>query len=155
MPLLPTPTAIRWLTAAASRSHRWFRKRRLARLGYAEVSLPAFVFELDVLDGDRIRVGVEVRKRLVFRYPAAKDLVSNCELAGFVVHLDDDVFPKVLEGHLGSQARAKVPHFIGPLLELGVVGYSALQRDRVKFGAPGRFPGARRVAALPVLDHFS
>ena len=34
------------------------REARLARLDYAHIPFPAFVFELDVLDGDRVGIGV-------------------------------------------------------------------------------------------------
>ena len=50
---------------------------RLGRLGHVVVALPALVLELDVLDGDRVGVGVEVGQRLVFRDPAAVDLVGD------------------------------------------------------------------------------
>src|SRR5271166_2384607 len=67
------------------------REAWFGRLGHREVALPALVLELDVLDRYRVRVGVQLRDRLVFRDPAAIDLVGDRHLAGLVVDLEDDV----------------------------------------------------------------
>ena len=83
------------------------------------------------LDRDGVGVGVEVGQRLVLRDPAAVDLVGERELAGLVVDLDDDVLAEVLQRDLGAEAGAEVPDLVGPLLELGVVGDAALERDRL------------------------
>ena len=54
---------------------------------------------------------------------------SSRELAGFVVELEDDVLAEVRERHLEAQPRAVVPHLVGPLLEVAIVGHAALERD--------------------------
>src|SRR5262249_28625121 len=67
------------------------REASLRRLGHLDIALPAFVLELDVLDRDRVGARVQVRQRLILRYPAAVHLIGQGELAGFVVELDRDV----------------------------------------------------------------
>ena len=67
------------------------------RLGDVRVRDPAFVFQLEVLDGYRIGVRVQVRERLILRHPAPEDVVGDHDLAGFVVQLEADVLPEVLE----------------------------------------------------------
>src|SRR5262249_25049702 len=113
---------------------------------------PALVFQLDVLYGHGIRIGVKVWQRLILRDPAAEDFVGNGRLAGFVVNFEQDVFAKVLQRDFLAQARSELPYLVGPLLELEVVRYPALKSNRIKFGAPWRFPAAARVTALPVFD---
>src|SRR5262245_18812968 len=76
-----------------------FGERRLGRLGYFVVALPSFVFQLERLDGNGVRIGIEFRLRLKLRGPAAENLVGDRELAGFIVHLDNDVLAKILEGN--------------------------------------------------------
>ena len=46
------------------------RDRRLQRLRHCRVTLPAFVFQFDVLDQNGIGIGIEIGKRLPFRNPA-------------------------------------------------------------------------------------
>ena len=74
------------------------------------------------------------------------------ELAGLVVDLDDDVLAEVLERDFRAEAGAEVPHLVRPLLELGVVGDAALERDRLVLGAAGRLAAVLGIAALAVLD---
>jgi hypothetical protein len=61
------------------------------------VPLPTLVLQLDVLDRDGIAVGVEVGQGLIFRDPAAIDLIGQGQLAGLVVHLNDYVLAEVFE----------------------------------------------------------
>src|SRR5262249_22294828 len=136
------------------RSGGGLRERGLRRFDDLDVALPSLVLELEMLDRHRVRVGVQVRKRLELGDPATEHLVSDRELAGLVVQLDDDVLAEVLERHLGSESRAEVPHLVGPLLELGVVRDAALECERLELGAPRRFPGAGRIAAVAMLHHF-
>ena len=72
------------------------REARLRGLGNTGVSLPSLVFELYMLDGDRVGVRVEIRKGLILGDPAPVNLIGERELTGFVVELDDDVFAEVL-----------------------------------------------------------
>src|SRR5262249_29757533 len=46
-------------------SHGRNSEGRLGRLGHFLIALPTFVFELDVLDGDGVGVGVKIRQRLI------------------------------------------------------------------------------------------
>src|SRR6266536_2843694 len=57
------------------------------------VSLPAFILELDLLDGDGIRIGVKVGKYLIFRYPASVNFVGENELSGLIVDLQISTLP--------------------------------------------------------------
>src|SRR5262249_40906564 len=128
---------------------------RLLGLGHVKVAFPAFVLELDVLDGDSgIAVGVEVRQGLKLRYPAAKDFVGEGELAGFVVDLDDYVFAEILQGDFRAQSRSEIPHLVRPLLELDIVGHAALKRDRLELRSAWRLSGRGRVAALAMLHQL-
>ena len=61
------------------------------------VSLPAFILELDLLDGDSTRIGVKVGKYLIFRNPASVNLVGENELSGLVVDLQSEVFAEVFK----------------------------------------------------------
>ena len=107
-----------------------------------------------MLDGDGVGIGVEIGLRLKLRDPAAKNLVGDRELPGFVVELDDDVFAEVLERNLRAEPGAEVPDLVGPLLEFGVVRDAALERDRFVFRAARRFAAAAGIAAFAVLDDF-
>jgi hypothetical protein len=51
------------------------------------VSLPAFVLQLDLIDSDSGRIGVEVGKYLIFRNPVSVNFVSKNELSGLIVDL--------------------------------------------------------------------
>ena len=91
------------------------RQRRLGRLGHREVALPALVLELDVLDRDRVGVGVEIGQRLVLRHPAAEHLVGDGQLAGLVVELDDDVLAEVRSARPPlPRPDAEVPDLVRP-----------------------------------------
>src|SRR5262249_10829211 len=129
-------------------------QHRLARLGHFDVALPALVFELDVLDRNRVRVGVEIGRGLVLGHPAAEHLVRERELPGFVVDLDDDVLAEILERDFRAEAAAEIPDLVRPGLEFRIVRDAAFDRDRVVLGATGRFAARTRVAAFAVLDHF-
>ena len=52
-------------------------ERRLGGLDHLVVALPAFVLQLQVLDRDRVGVGVEVWQGLELGDPAAIDLVGD------------------------------------------------------------------------------
>src|SRR6266852_4530451 len=108
----------------ASGRKSFFRlvEARLRGLDHGVIALPALVLELEVLDGDRIGVGVQIGQRLILRRPAAEYLIRDDELAGLVEELDDDVLAEVLEGNLASKTAAEVPHLVGPLLEFMIVG---------------------------------
>src|SRR5260370_12899391 len=114
------------------------RENGLRRLLYAYIPIPSFVFELDVLDGYRVGVRVEIGERLVFRNPASVDVIRKHQLPSFVVYLQDNGFAEILEGNLGPQARAQVPYFVRPFLDFGVVRHSALERDRIVFRPAAR-----------------
>ena len=47
--------------------------------------------------GDGVGVGIQIRQGLVFRYPAAEEVVGEDLLAGFVVDFDADVLPEILQ----------------------------------------------------------
>ncbi len=59
----------------------------LCRFGNLGISLPAFVLQHQLLDGDAIAVGIQLRQYFDFRWPAAIDLVGDRQLSGFVVQL--------------------------------------------------------------------
>ena len=93
--------------------------------------------------------------RLKFGNPAAIYLVGDGELPSLVVELDDDVFAEILERDFRAKTRAKIPHFIRPLLELLIVSHAALERNRLVLGAARRFAAGAGVTAFAMLDHFS
>src|SRR5690349_3866498 len=66
------------------RALRRLNKRWFTRLFDFVIALPAFVLELDRLDGDGVGVGIEIGERLKFRNPGAKNLVADGELSRFV-----------------------------------------------------------------------
>src|SRR5690348_540267 len=119
---------------------------------------PALVFELDVLDGHGIRVGIEIGQRLILRHPAPEDVVGDDLLTRFVEDVDQDVLTEVLERYLFAAIPGLgvgiVPHLVRPLLELGVMGNAALERDGLKLGATRRFAGAALVSAVAELNDF-
>ena len=90
-----------------------------------------------MLDGDGVGVGIEIRESLEFRDPRAINLVADGKLARFVVDIDNDVFAEVLERDFRAQTRAKVPNFVRPFLELGVVGNATLEREGLVFSPAG------------------
>src|SRR5262249_39560692 len=89
------------------------------------------------------------------RDPAAVDFVGDHQLAGLVIQLDDEIFAEVAQRYLAPQASTVVPDFVGPLLELPIVGHAPLQGDRLILGAARRLAAAARVAAVTMLDHLS
>jgi hypothetical protein len=56
-------------------------------------------------------------------------------LSRFVIELDDDVLAKILQRDLAAQPGAELPDLVGPLFEVVIVGYAALERDRFVLGA--------------------
>src|SRR5215207_6408731 len=127
---------------------------RLGGLGHVIVALPALELELEGLNRHGARRRVEIGEGDELRRPASIELVGEGELPGLVVDFEHEVLAEVLERYFRAEARPVIPHLVRPLLELDVVGDSALERDRVIFGLAGRLARARRVAALAVLDHF-
>jgi hypothetical protein len=99
------------------------------------VAFPSFVLELDVLDQDRVGVGVEVGLGLEFGDPTPEDPVGERQLAGLIVDFDDDVLAEILQRRLGAQTGAEIPDLVRPLLEFLVVGDAAFERDGFIFGA--------------------
>lgn len=72
-------------------------------------------------------------------------------MPGLVVKLDDDILAEIFEGTLSfTRAIGKGPHFIGPGLELQVMGNAAFQGDGSIFRLAGRAVGTAGVAAFPV-----
>ena len=61
------------------------------------VAFPAFIFQLDLLYCDGIRIGIEVGKYLIFRNPAAVNFVGEDELSGLIVEFQNDVFAEVFQ----------------------------------------------------------
>src|SRR6185437_3250168 len=129
-------------------------ERRLFRFRDRDIALPTFVLKLDVLNRNGIRVCVEVRQCLILRDPAAIDLVSNYELAGLVVHLEEDVFAKIRQRDFHAKTCAIVPHLVCPLLEGDILRDPAIQTDCVVFGAARRLATGAGVTAVTVLDHL-
>ena len=136
--------------------HHWPGTAKVGSLGSTTlyVALPALVLELDVLDGDGVGVGVEIGQRLVFRDPAAIDLVGDRQLAGLVVDLDDESLRKSFsETSLPSPA----PKFQTLLAHCSNSVSWVTPRSSVIasiLGAAGRLAAAARIAALAVLDHL-
>ena len=81
------------------------------------------------------------------RRPAAVNFVGKHELARLVVEFERDILAEIGERHLAPEARAELPHLVGPLLEIVVLGEAALERDRLVARLPGRLVRRRRVAA--------
>ena len=90
------------------------------------------------MDQHGVGVGVQLGQRQELGDPAAVHLVRDRQLSGLVVGLDDDVLAEVSEGHFRPQPAADVPHFVGPALELVVVGDSPLEGDGVELGTARR-----------------
>src|SRR5438067_11306677 len=120
----------------------------------SNVALPTLVFQLDMLNGDGICVGIKVRKGLVFRDPTAIDFVGDRQLTGLIVHFNDQVLAKILECDLLTQASTLQPDLARPLLEGVIVGDAALEGNGIVLGAPRRFTAAAGIAALAVLHHL-
>src|SRR5437763_9996558 len=87
----------RQLTRTDHQSPLRFLRRRLGRLLYCSISLPAFVFQLDMLDSDRIRVSIQVWQDFVFRNPTTMDLVSEHELSSVIIKLKNNLFAEVFQ----------------------------------------------------------
>src|SRR4051812_25486088 len=81
-----------------------------------QVVFPAFVFELDVFDGDGVAAGIQIDQALELAYPAAMDDVAVHRLPGFIQQLDANLAAQVLER---TRRRAPIEHLrgIGPFLE--------------------------------------
>jgi len=61
------------------------------------VAFPVFIFQLDLLYCDGIRIGIEVGKYLIFRNPSAVNFVGDNELSGLIVEFQNDVFAEVFQ----------------------------------------------------------
>ena len=85
---------------------------------------------------------------------AAIHFVRVGQQAGFVVEFDNQVFAKVRERAFGTETRAVVPDLVGPLLEVLIVGYAALELDRLEIGFTGRLPRGAGIAAFAVLHNL-
>src|SRR5207237_4107454 len=81
---------------------------------YCSISLPAFVFQLDMLDSDRIRVGIQVGQDFVFRNPTTIDLVSEHELSSLIVKLKNNVFAEVFQRNFRTTPRTEAPTLYCP-----------------------------------------
>src|SRR5262249_16333537 len=82
-PRIPRFSKGRRCPGRASRHH--VSQARLREVANGGVALETLVFQLYVLDGDGIRIGIEVGQRLIFRDPAAENLVGNPQLPRLVV----------------------------------------------------------------------
>src|SRR5690242_17957401 len=82
-------------------------KAGFARLLDADIAFPSLVFQFDVLNGDGVGVGVEIGQGLVFRDPAAIDLIGDGKLASLVVYLDNQVLAEILQRDLLPQPIAE------------------------------------------------
>ena len=100
---------------------------RFLGLGHRGVPNPPLVLQLDGADHHRVAAGVELGKRLIFRHPAAEDVVGQDLLALVVVHLDGDVFAERRQRH--RRIALEIVHLVGPVLKGGVVGDPGLERD--------------------------
>src|SRR6185436_8621410 len=124
----------------------------LVRLADRGIPLPSLVFQLDVLEGDRVAAGVEVRQGLVLGDPASVDDVLLHGLAGFVLQDDAHGPPQVGERRRGG-ALVQLLRRVGPVLEVQIVGDAALERDRLVL-RPADTLQNDRVAAFAVVDHI-
>src|SRR5262245_21513397 len=129
-------------------------ERGFDRLLNARIALPAFILKFNMLDRHGIGVGVEIRQCLKLGDPTTVYLVRNDQLARFVVELNNDVLAKILEGHLGAEARAKLPDLVRPFFEFCIVSYATFERDCFIFGDAWRLAACARVAALAMLNNF-
>src|SRR5437763_8356296 len=116
------PSSQTFNKSVAVAAYCMWRSRRvgegcLGRLGHFDVALPPFVFQFDVLNKHGVGVGVQVRERLKFRNPTPEDLVSNHQLAGFVIDFEEDIFAKVFERNFRAKTGSKVPNLVSPSLE--------------------------------------
>src|SRR5438094_8059060 len=75
----------------------WFRDRLVA--------FPAFIFQFELLDGDGIRIGIQVWQDLVFRDPTAVDFVRQNKLPAFVVDIESNLLAEVFERNFRTQTR--------------------------------------------------
>src|ERR1019366_1440573 len=142
-----------------SRARAWPVNSRVGEGGFARfsdglIAFPAFIFQFDVLDGNGVRVRVEIRQGLIFADPRAINFVGEDDLPGFVIDFENEILAKVFERNFRAETVSKVPNFVRPLLEFGVVGDAAFERDGVILGAAGRFSRAARITAFAMLDDF-
>src|SRR5262245_1065925 len=122
------------------------------RLFDLRIALPALVLELEMLNRDGVRIGIEVGQRLVLGDPAAVNLVGERELARFVVDLENHVLAEVLQADFGAKAGADMPHLVGPAFELEIVCDATLECDRLVLCTTRRLARGRWVAAPSMLD---
>src|SRR5215831_14337999 len=107
----PQPPTSSQGTDGCARLDRWLSEGRLGRLSHVDIALPTFVLQLKVLDRDGVGVGIEVGKRLILGDPAAKHLVGDRKLAGFIVEINNDVLAEIFQRDFGAETRAEVPDF--------------------------------------------
>src|SRR5215472_16854508 len=139
--------------AIARASRRWI-DGWLSRFRHRQIALPALVLQLDVLDRDRIGIGVKVRQSLIFGNPAAVHFVGYRDLARLIHQIDDDVLAKIFQRHFRTERVAQLPDLLSPHFEFDIVGDAPLQRDGFEFRTAGRLSARRRIAAFAMFDDF-
>src|SRR5271170_7544399 len=95
--------------------------RWLGRFHDRYVWVPALILDLEVLDGHRVSVSVQVGQRPVLADPASVDVVADRELARLVEDVEDQVLAEARERHLAAGRRIR-----GPRPEVGIVGDASL-----------------------------
>src|SRR5215469_10604129 len=85
-------------TARAFSLSCWNAERGFRGFSDGKIALPTFVLQLDMLNGYRIGVGIEIREGLVLGDPTAMNVVGNRLLACLVIYLQDDILAEVLQG---------------------------------------------------------
>src|SRR5258708_32412956 len=77
------------------------------------VPYPSLIFQFDMLNGNGIRIGVQVRQCQEFGYPAPEDIVSEGQLSCLVVDLVEDRLHELVQSYFGTQARAQILNLLG------------------------------------------
>src|SRR5207253_2465445 len=93
----------------------WSSEGGLSGFGRLDIAFPALIFKFNMLDGYRICIGVEIGKGLEFRHPAAVHSVGDSLLPRFVIHLNNEIFTKVLQRYLPSETGFEILVRIKPL----------------------------------------
>src|SRR5262249_21519661 len=76
------------------------------------------------------------------------------KLSSLIIEFKDDVLAEILQRNFRTKACTELPHLIGPFLEFRVVSNTALKRDRLEFGKPGRFATGAGIAAFAMMNDF-